>query len=64
MSKHKYAKDVSGILYAREYKDFGFGTNLEWEREDDDKGEAVAPVRIVRESFYRELIKAYKEKNK
>jgi hypothetical protein len=55
MSKRKYERDVSRIVYGWHQDDFGMG--------DDTEHYPVAandiPVRIVRESFYRTLIKSY-----
>ena len=66
MSKRKYAKNVSPIV-----KTWAFGGELchyarpELSFDNKPTPEAImVPVRIVRESFYRKIIKAYKEKNK
>jgi hypothetical protein len=55
MSKRKYTKDVSEIVYGAEYGDKTMGRISDpWRRVGCD-----IPVRIVRESFYRKLIKVY-----
>jgi hypothetical protein len=55
MSKRKYGKDVSKIVYGSEYQDRTIFPATSHEKEDYRE----IPVRIVRESFYRKLIKAY-----
>jgi len=53
MSKRKYAKDVTRIIYSQEYKDGEISHYIETNKYED-----CIPVRVVRESFYRKLIKA------
>jgi hypothetical protein len=63
MSKRKYWEKVSEILYTVLWRDVGFGISPQYIKDDLDihgpeEGEIVS-VRIIRESFYRKLIKVY-----
>lgn len=58
MSKRKYAKDVSRVVYGWHQDDFGLGDSTE---HFFIKESNTIPVRIVRESFYRKLIKCYEQ---
>jgi hypothetical protein len=54
MSKRKYEKDVSPIVYS-----YLVGNSIGRYTDPDAVDGYRIPVRIVRESFYRKLIKAY-----
>jgi hypothetical protein len=57
MSKRKYEKDVSELVYGEEYSD---GTIAKWSETRRTSFQNI-PVRIIREKFYRQLIKIYEE---
>ncbi len=63
MSKRKYAKDVTPRLHtwALEDGELCFYTD-ENADEKPSSGTEHVPVRIIRESFYRKLIKAYEKR--
>ena len=57
MSNRKYANDVSEIIYGSEYRDKTMGRMTDPWKSTPCK----IPARIVRESFYRKLIKCYEQ---
>ena len=59
--KRKYAKDVSPIRYTEKCKDDEFCYWTSEIRGNCSSMNGIVPVRIIRESFYRRLIKIYEQ---
>ena len=61
MSKRKYAKDVTEMRYTSLFLVDGSFCGWLVSTRDEVKCEPIIPVRVVRESFYRKLIKRYEQ---
>ncbi len=57
MSKRKYAKNVSSIVYGWEYGTGMLGNSTQ----TSNYRYCHFPVRIIRESFYRKLVNGYRK---